>query len=236
MEQAFSIICILLLKRSVIFLSFSTQFCDADRAACADQQQDAPENRIACVAGFGGVGILIACRLDLKFRAALAVVINNRQGVLADGQCGKIILFQRDDRGAGSSGLLLCGDCIAVDLNASELGEIAAGNEFQRAVRILCPDTVCALDDFVIRSCASVLRRYRKIGDAPHGAVGTVACIAFIALIIHKFAVDLQLRVAPKYVADIFDIAVSRRIHTVMISLSGFKSSELVFIEISKGG
>lgn len=130
MEQVFSMICIVLLKRSVIFLSFSTQFCDADRAACADQQQDAPENRIACVAGFGGVGILIACRLDLKFRAVLAVVINNCQGVLADGQCGKILLFQRDDRGARSSGVLLCGDCIAVALKPVNLAKSPLATNF----------------------------------------------------------------------------------------------------------
>ena len=82
------------------------------------------------------------------------------------------------------------------------------------------------------RRGAACLRRHGQVGEDPHGAVGTVAGIAFIALIIHEFTVDFQLGVGSEYISGIFifDIAHSHHIHTIMIGLSGFKSGDFIFI------
>ena len=77
-------------------------------------------------------------------------------------------------------------------------------------------------------------RSHCQISENPHSAVGAVALIAFIALIIHKFAVDLQLGVRTEYIADISDIAIGHHIYTVMIGLSGFKSGDFVFISAAE--
>ena len=74
-------------------------------------------------------------------------------------------------------------------------------------------------------------RSHCQISENPHSTVRTIAGIAFIALIIHKFAVDLQLGVGSEYISGIFafNIAHSFHIHTVMIGLPGFKSGDFVF-------
>ena len=79
-------------------------------------------------------------------------------------------------------------------------------------------------------------RSHCQISENPHSAVGAVALIAFIALIIHKFAVDLQLGVGSEYISGIFalNIAHSFHIHTVMIGLPGFKSGDFVFISAAE--
>ena len=77
-------------------------------------------------------------------------------------------------------------------------------------------------------------RSHSKVSENPHSTVRTIAGIAFIALIIHKFAVDLQLGVGSEYIADISDIAIGHHIYTVMIGLSGFKSGDFVFISAAE--
>ena len=77
-------------------------------------------------------------------------------------------------------------------------------------------------------------RSHCQISENPHSAVGAVALIAFVARIIHKFAVDLQLGVRTEYIADISDIAIGHHIYTVMIGLSGFKSGDFVFISAAE--
>ena len=77
-------------------------------------------------------------------------------------------------------------------------------------------------------------RSHCQISENPHSTVGAVALIAFIALIIHKFAVDLQLGVGSEYIADISDIAIGHHIYTVMIGLPGFKSGDFVFISAAE--
>ena len=85
--------------------------------------------------------------------------------------------------------------------------------------------------------CMSVCgRSHCQISENPHSTVRTIALIAFIALIIHKFAVDLQLGVGSEYISGIFafNIAHSFHIHTVMIGLPGFKSGDFVFISAAE--
>ena len=85
--------------------------------------------------------------------------------------------------------------------------------------------------------CMSVCgRSHCQISENPHSTVRTIAGIAFIALIIHKFAVDLQLGVGSEYISGIFafNIAHSFHIHTVMIGLPGFKSGDFVFISTAE--
>ena len=85
--------------------------------------------------------------------------------------------------------------------------------------------------------CMSVCdRSHCQISENPHSTVRTIAGIAFIALIIHKFAVDLQLGVGSEYISGIFafNIAHSFHIHTVMIGLPGFKSGDFVFISAAE--
>ena len=77
-------------------------------------------------------------------------------------------------------------------------------------------------------------RSHCQISENPHSTVRTIAGIAFIALIIHKFAVDLQLGVGTEYIADISDIAIGHHIYTVMIGLPGFKSGDFVFISAAE--
>ena len=77
-------------------------------------------------------------------------------------------------------------------------------------------------------------RSHCQISENPHSTVGAVALIAFVARIIHKFAVDLQLGVRTEYIADISDIAIGHHIYTVMIGLSGFKSGDFVFISAAE--
>ena len=79
-------------------------------------------------------------------------------------------------------------------------------------------------------------RSHCQISENPHSTVRTIAGIAFIALIIHKFAVDLQLGVGSEYISGIFafNIAHSFHIHTVMIGLPGFKSGDFVFISAAE--
>ena len=79
-------------------------------------------------------------------------------------------------------------------------------------------------------------RSHCQISENPHSTVRTIAGIAFIALIIHKFAVDLQLGVGSEYISGIFafNIAHSFHIHTVMIGLSGFKRGDFVFISAAE--
>ena len=79
-------------------------------------------------------------------------------------------------------------------------------------------------------------RSHCQISENPHSTVRTIAGIAFIALIIHKFAVDLQLGVGSEYIRGIFafNIAHSHHIYTVMIGLSGFKSGDFVFISAAE--
>ena len=79
-------------------------------------------------------------------------------------------------------------------------------------------------------------RSHCQISENPHSTVRTIAGIAFIALIIHKFAVDLQLGVGSEYISGIFafNIAHSHHIYTVMIGLPGFKSGDFVFISAAE--
>ncbi len=108
----------------------------------ADEQQCDPQNKVTVVAGlrrlrivliwfircgaavirFAGRCFAAALRgFDFKLRAALTVIINNGQGVLADRKSAEVIFFQRDNRRAGHGSVFICVDELAIDLNAGEL-------------------------------------------------------------------------------------------------------------------
>ena len=146
--------------------------------------------------------------------------------MFADRKSAEVGFFKCNDGRTRSCCIFIGRNGYAVYLYACEFGEISVCAESQRIVTVLRPYAVCTLGDFILGYYG-----HGKIGKNPHCAVGAVALIAFIARIIYKFAVDLQLGVGSEYISGIFafNIAHSFHIHTVMIGLPGFKSGDFVF-------
>ena len=153
---------------AVLFL-FADNRC-AYHSAAADKQQGHPQRKAAVVAGLRRLRFIrraatALSRFDLKLRAALAVIIDDSKGVLADRKRAEVIFFQRDDRRAGYGGILIRVNERAVNLNAGELGEISVCYKLQRAVAVLRPGTVCTVCDFVFgrmpEACGVIVRSVR---------------------------------------------------------------------------
>lgn len=73
------------------------------------------------------------------FFFAIAVIIDNCQGVLADGERIKIIFFQGYDCRTGHGGIFIRCDKRTVHLDAGEFGEISVRHKIQCAVTVLRP-------------------------------------------------------------------------------------------------
>ena len=101
-------------------LSFLSEHHGHAGQHAANKQRRESKDDAAVIAGLWGIGVAagvgvvtglivaagigIAGGLDLKFRAAIAVSVNNGQGMLAGGKCGQIGDLQRHDGGAGGGG------------------------------------------------------------------------------------------------------------------------------------